>query len=118
MTDTPLGHHFLLDIAGAPFEVLDDLVVIETALVETAGKMGAKVLGTHLHRLLPQGISGIVVISESHLTIHTWPERGEAAIDIFSCGNPERARAALPLLAERLQAGRSKLLVITRGVDA
>jgi S-adenosylmethionine decarboxylase len=117
MNSPPLGHHFLLDIAGSPFEVLDDLIVIETALVETIEKMGAKILGTHLHRLLPQGISGIVVISESHLTIHTWPERGEAAIDIFSCGDPEKARAALPLLINRLGASKSRILDITRGIQ-
>ena len=77
--------------------------------------MGAHVLGVHLHRLEPQGISGVVVITESHLTIHTWPERGEAAVDLFTCGDPERARAAVAALVERLGAGTSTLREVSRG---
>jgi len=110
-----LGLHFLLDVAGAPFERLDDLVLVETALVETARAMGSKVLGIHLHRLAPQGISGVVVISESHLTIHTWPERGEAAVDVFTCGDPDRARAAVEALPARLGARGHRLLEVRRG---
>ncbi len=111
-----LGTHFLLDVAGSPFEILDDIAVIEKALVETAQRMGAKVLGAHLHRLTPQGISGIVVISESHLTIHTWPERGEAAIDIFSCGDAGKARDAIQLLVSRVGAKEHRLVEMKRGL--
>ncbi len=111
----PLGLHLLLDVAGAPFATLDDPVLVERALVDAATEMGAKVLGIHVHRLAPQGISGVVVISESHLTIHTWPERGEAAIDLFTCGDADRARAAVKGLLAHLGAGRSRLLEIARG---
>ena len=113
-----LGLHFLLDVAGAPFERLDDLVLVETALVETARAMGSKVLGIHLHRLAPQGISGVVVISESHLTIHTWPERGEAAVDVFTCGDPLRARAAVDALPGLLGAASHTLREVGRGTKS
>lgn len=112
-----LGIHLLLDVAGAPFALLDDPARIEAALVETVEAMGAHVLGTHVHRLSPQGISGIVVISESHITIHTWPERGEAAIDLFTCGDAARARAAIGSLTVRLGGTRSSLREIFRGVQ-
>ena len=113
-----LGLHFLLDVAGAPFAMLDDIVLVETALVETARAMGSKVLGIHLHRLSPQGISGVVVISESHLTIHTWPERGEAAIDLFTCGAQESARIAVAALTAKLGGTESVLRELARGVPA
>ncbi len=112
----PLGVHFLLDVAGAPFETLDDPVLVETLLVEAVKQMGAKVLGIHIHRLSPQGVSGVVVISESHLTIHTWPERGEAAVDLFTCGDAGRARTAVGALARALGAARSKVEERVRGV--
>jgi len=112
---SPLGTHLLLDLAGAPFATLDDPAVVETALVDTVAAMGARVLGIHVHRLLPQGISGVVVISESHLTIHTWPERGEAAVDLFTCGDATRARKAVAALVGRLGATVSTLREISRG---
>jgi len=112
---SPLGTHLLLDLAGAPFATLDDPAVVESALVDTVAAMGANVLGVHLHRLSPQGISGVVVISESHLTIHTWPERGEAAVDLFTCGDAERARAAVAALVTRLGAAASTLREVSRG---
>lgn len=111
----PLGLHLLLDLADAPFATLDDPVVVEEALVAAARTMRARVLGIHVHRLVPQGISGIVVISESHLTIHTWPERGEAAVDLFTCGDPAGAREAVAGLLAHLGAKRSRLTEILRG---
>ncbi len=112
----PLGTHFLLDVAGAPFATLDDAVRIERALVDAVRAMGAKVLGIHIHRLSPQGVSGVVVISESHLTIHTWPERGEAAVDLFTCGDAVSARAAVDALARALGASDAKVEQRVRGV--
>ena len=112
-----LGLHLLLDVAGAPFSTLDDPVLVETLLVDAVREMGAKVLGIHIHRLSPQGVSGVVVISESHLTIHTWPERGEAAVDLFTCGDAPRARAAVHALAKALGAARMRVEEKQRGVD-
>jgi S-adenosylmethionine decarboxylase len=112
----PLGVHFLLDVAGAPFATLDDPVLVETLLVDAVKMMGAKVLGIHIHRLSPQGVSGVVVISESHLTIHTWPERGEAAVDLFTCGDAARARTAVDALARSLGATTSAVEERVRGV--
>jgi S-adenosylmethionine decarboxylase len=114
----PLGVHFLLDVAGAPFATLDDPVRVETLLVGAVEAMGARVLGIHIHRLTPQGVSGVVVISESHLTIHTWPERGEAAVDLFTCGDRARARGAVDALAKALGATRSTVEERVRGVLA
>jgi S-adenosylmethionine decarboxylase len=114
----PLGVHFLLDVAGAPFATLDDPILVETLLVDAVKAMGAKVLGIHIHRLNPQGVSGVVVISESHLTIHTWPERGEAAVDLFTCGDVARARTAVDALARALGAAKATVEERVRGAGA
>jgi S-adenosylmethionine decarboxylase proenzyme len=113
-----LGIHLLLDVAGVPFETLDDPALVERLLSATVAQMGAVLLGAHVHRLAPQGVSGVAVIAESHLTIHTWPERGEAAIDLFTCGNAARARAALDWLRWALGGDASRLREFRRGALA
>ena len=114
----PLGLHLLLDVAGASFATLDDLQGIEKLLVEAVTRMGATVLGVHMHRLAPQGVSGVVVIAESHLTIHTWPERGEAAVDLFTCGDAARARLAVAGLADALGGTKRRIAEWERGAAA
>ena len=79
------GTHLLVDLWGA--SNLADPALIDTALREAAVKAGATILHSHFHHFTPNGgVSGVVVLAESHISIHTWPERGFAAIDIFMCG--------------------------------
>ncbi len=90
------GTHLLIDLAGA--SNLDDLETVEAALRKSAIVSGATILNVDLHHFQPNGgISGVVVLSESHISIHTWPERDFAALDIFMCGdcNPYNAIAVL-----------------------
>ena len=90
------GMHLLIDLWGA--SRLDDLKLIEDTLVEAAEVSGATILHTHLHHFSPNGgISGVVVLSESHISIHTWPERDYAALDIFMCGDCDPYKA-VPVL--------------------
>ncbi len=81
-----LGKHLLLELRDCNREVLDDLSFLQNTLVSTAQEAGATVVGKHFHRFAPQGVSGAVLIAESHLSLHTWPEYGYAAVDIFTCG--------------------------------
>jgi S-adenosylmethionine decarboxylase len=79
------GMHLLIDLVGA--SNLDNLDVVEAALTAGARAAGATILHCHLHHFQPNGgISGVLVLAESHITIHTWPERNFAALDIFMCG--------------------------------
>ncbi|MCW9033376.1 MAG: adenosylmethionine decarboxylase [Alphaproteobacteria bacterium] len=79
------GMHLLVDLWGA--ENLNDLEATEYALKKAATDAGATILHCHLHHFTPNGgISGVVVLAESHISIHTWPERQYAALDIFMCG--------------------------------
>jgi S-adenosylmethionine decarboxylase len=90
------GMHVLVDLWGAKH--LDDPAHIDRALREAAAAAGATVLHGHFHHFSPNGgVSGVLVLAESHISIHTWPERDFAAIDIFMCGacNPYDGIAAL-----------------------
>ena len=110
------GRHLLVELHGCDRAVLDDKATIASLMHEAAEAAGAKVVGRMFHTFCPQGVSGVVVIEESHLSIHTWPEHGYAAIDMFTCGecHPERARE---VLARGLRATRSEILLVERGLD-
>ena len=89
-----LGTHLLLELNECDSGLLDELDLIETAMVDAAREAGATILGRSFHKFTPRGVTGIVAIAESHLAIHTWPEHQYAAVDIFTCGNsfaPDRA---------------------------
>lgn len=82
-----LGRHVLAEICGCNFDILNDIAKVEEIMVNAALEAGAEVRECVFHKFSPQGVSGVVVISESHLAIHTWPELGYAAVDVFTCGD-------------------------------
>ncbi|MEE9304197.1 MAG: adenosylmethionine decarboxylase [Thiotrichaceae bacterium] len=85
---TYAGTHLILDVWKA--DHLDDLALIEKALRDCVEVSGATLLHIHLHHFTPNGgVSGVAVLAESHISIHTWPERDYAALDIFMCGETE-----------------------------
>ncbi|MBX3017286.1 MAG: polyamine aminopropyltransferase [Bdellovibrionaceae bacterium] len=82
-----LGRHILVEFSGCNSEVLDDVSKVEQGMVHAAREAGATVVNSSFHHFSPFGVSGVVVIQESHLAIHTWPEYGYAAVDLFTCGD-------------------------------
>ena len=82
-----LGRHILVEFVGCCSEILNDVDVIEQGMVTAAKKAGATVINSTFHHFSPFGVSGVVVIQESHLAIHTWPEYQYAAVDLFTCGD-------------------------------
>ncbi len=110
-----LGRHLLLELNHCDREVLDNLEYLKKTLCRTAEKIGATVLNNVFHQFCPQGVSGVVVIAESHLCIHTWPEYGYAAVDIFTCGNTINPCDAVDILVEELKAGDHSFVEIQRG---
>jgi len=94
---------------------LDDLPYIRSALLEAAEKTGATVIGS-FHHFSPQGVTGVVAIAESHLCIHTWPEYGYAAVDIFTCGKGFKPRKAADLIIQRLQCVQPSITELQRGL--
>jgi S-adenosylmethionine decarboxylase len=111
------GTHILLELRGVCDAFLNDQEFLRTQLVETAEVSGATVVQSVFHRFNPHGLSGVVVIAESHLAVHTWPEHGHACIDIFTCGHRVVAERMVPELLKRSQAMDHDLKVINRGFE-
>ena len=91
-----LGTHVLLELRECDPQLLDDLDYIRQELIGAAATVDAHIVGESFHQFSPQGVTGILSIAESHISIHTWPEHRYAAADIFTCGDqtmPERAAA-------------------------
>ncbi len=107
------GMHLLVDLWGA--RNLSDPAMIDNSLCEAARAAGATILHSHFHHFSPNGgVSGVVVLAESHISIHTWPERHFAAIDIFMCGECD-PHLAIPVLQRTFQADRVELDEQRRG---
>ena len=83
---TALGNHILVEFMNCDPHIMNDVAAIEKDMVAAAQKAGATVINSTFHHFSPYGVSGVVVIQESHLAIHTWPEYGYAAVDLFTCG--------------------------------
>ena len=111
-----LGKLLLLELKDCNQEVLNDLSFLKSALLSAASESGATVLGESFHQFDPQGVSGVVVIAESHLFIHTWPEYGYAAVDIFTCGNSVQPGKAAELLIEKIGASNHSIMEVPRGI--
>ncbi|WP_206046908.1 adenosylmethionine decarboxylase [Mangrovimicrobium sediminis] len=108
------GTHLILDLWGATH--LDDLARMENALRECVVEAGATLLHIHLHHFTPNGgISGVAVLAESHISVHTWPERDYAAFDVFMCGDA-RPEQAIGVLKRAFHPRRMNILEELRGV--
>jgi S-adenosylmethionine decarboxylase len=95
-TDYPPGIHILLDFFGA--QNLSEAHFIKEALIKTAAQCKSTVLGCNIHSFGENsGVTGVVILAESHITIHTWPASAYAAIDVFMCGNCDAMQAVEPL---------------------
>lgn len=111
------GRHLIADLTGCAR--LDDAGFVEAALVAAAEAAGATVLEARLHSFGPgQGVTGVVLLAESHISIHTWPEHGYAAVDIFLCGRRHDLDAALGSIVAALGATVSRRLLVERGYGA
>lgn len=111
-----LGKHLLVELHDCNKEVLDDLSSLRDAMITAAIDCGAVILGDSFHRFSPQGVSGVVIIAESHLSIHTWPEYGYAAVDIFTCGTTVEPEKAAEVLIKKLGSRNHSLQEIQRGI--
>ena len=106
------GVHLIVDLHGA--KQLDDIEHIETTLRRCVEAARATLLHIHLHHFQPSGVSGVAVLAESHISIHTWPEAGYAALDVFMCGSAEPDKC-IPVLREAFAAERVGVNELLRG---
>jgi S-adenosylmethionine decarboxylase proenzyme len=110
-----LGRHLLVEFYSCNKEIINNIETVERSMKEAAVKAGSTIVDAVFRRFDPHGISGVVVIAESHLAIHTWPEYGYAAVDLFTCGENVDPWAAHDHLAQVFKAGDSKCKEVPRG---
>jgi S-adenosylmethionine decarboxylase len=116
MTMKSLGRHLIIELFHCDRAILNDQKILENYLLEAVRLSGATTIQPFFHRFSPHGISAIVLIAESHFAVHTWPEYGYCALDIFTCGEQIKAQKALAFLREKLGAGTVSTMEIKRGI--
>jgi len=103
MSFSTFGRHVVGDFHGVSEEVLNDYDLLREILHEAASACGATVVGENFAKFEPQGVTGVLVLAESHLSIHTYPEHGFCAIDCYTCGTEVDPQKAYRYLVKRLK---------------
>jgi S-adenosylmethionine decarboxylase len=109
------GRHCMIELWGCPAALLDDPAAVREAMLAAVAASGCTLLWECAHRFSPQGVTIVGLLAESHISIHTWPEHGYAAADVFTCGERGEPEAACPVLVKMLGATRFELRTIERG---
>ena len=110
-----IGTHLLLELRDCEPNQLDSLSFVRETLVSAAEELGVTILSESFHQFSPQGVTGILSIAESHISIHTWPEHRYAAVDIFTCGDSFEPSKAGELIIQRFNSRSPEVIVIKRG---
>jgi S-adenosylmethionine decarboxylase len=111
-----LGRHVLIEFYGCPSDIIENNKLIEKFMNEAADYSGATIVESVFHHFNPYGVSGAVIIAESHLTIHTWPEYGYASVDVYTCGDSVSPWKAAEYLGQKLQAKQTESFEVPRGM--
>lgn len=111
-----LGTHLLVELKDCNPSILQSLEEVRDALVSAAREAKATIIDISFHEFSPFGISGMVVIAESHLSIHTWPEYSYAAVDIFTCGDTIKPDRAASYLIKRFESKNPSVVEMKRGI--
>ncbi len=111
-----LGLHILMELSDCSQEKLNDLTGLELTLNKAAEISGATIIKSVFHQFSPQGVTGVVVVAESHLAIHTWPEFGYAAIDFFTCNHNMDYEKAYHYLVQELSSKEHSYQTVKRGM--
>ena len=112
-----LGQHTIIDLYDCLPSKLDDPDFLEKVMLNGANLANATIVKSYFHQFSPIGISGSIIIAESHFNIHTWPEHGYAAIDLFTCGTELKADLAAAYIIEELECKRHRIKTLDRGTD-
>lgn len=112
-----IGHHYIAEASGCSPDVIGKVESVEQIMVRAAEVAGVQVWSISFHRFSPNGVSGVVVISESHLSVHTWPEYGYVALDIFTCGGSAKPEKAVEWALKEFGATNVHITEVTRGLE-
>lgn len=113
-----LGRHLIAELSDCDSSKLNNIEQLEQYLHEAVRLSGATIVRSVFHQYNPQGVSGVVVIAESHLSIHTWPEYSYAAVDFFTCGESVDPYKAFNYIKQKLNAQNAQLSEIKRGIPS
>ena len=111
-----LGTHLLVELRDCNSAILKNLEEVRDALVSAAKEAKATIIDISFHEFNPFGISGMVVIAESHLSVHTWPEYNYAAVDIFTCGDVIKPEVAASSIIDRFECKNPSMVEMKRGI--
>ncbi len=111
-----MGRHVIAEMWDCNIDKLNDMGLIEQVFVNAALKAGAEIREVAFHKFAPYGVSGVVIISESHLTIHSFPEHGYASIDVYTCGDLIDPNVATDFIAEALESKKCEKVEVPRGM--
>ncbi|MGO4888673.1 adenosylmethionine decarboxylase [Anaerobacillus sp. MEB173] len=111
-----MGRHVIAELWGCDVEKLNNIGFIEQLFVDAALHAGAEIREVAFHKFAPLGVSGVVIISESHLTIHSFPEHGYASVDVYTCGDRIDPNVASNYISEALCAKTSEVVEVPRGM--
>ena len=109
-----VGRHLILEMWGC--RNLNSTEIVERALRDVVREADLTLLDINVYPFTPIGVTGVAVVTESHVMIHTWPEYGYAAVDVFTCGDQANPEAALPWLREHFAPERIQIMEINRGI--
>jgi S-adenosylmethionine decarboxylase len=115
-TRSDFGKHYLIDLRDCDPEIIKSVDPTREIVLRAAKECGATILDNYFHQFQPMGVSGVVLIAESHISVHTWPESGFAAADIFTCGEM-KPQVAIDIMREgfRAKAASMSMKVVVRG---
>ena len=114
---TPLSHHYVAEASGCDSEIISNVEKVQQILIKAAEESGATMRAISFQRFPPSGVSGVIMISESHLSIHTWPEFGYAAIDFYASGDLVKPKKGLDYAIKAFMASSFLVTEITRGIE-
>lgn len=110
-----LGEHLLIELHGCDVAIIDNTEVLQQLMEEAVQLAGATLVKSVFHSFSPVGVTGVVVIEESHFAIHTWPEHNYAAVDLFTCSASMDYKKAADFLAKKLDAKTQSVKLVKRG---
>lgn len=111
-----LGQHVLAEFFECDPNILNNIDMVEKLMVDAALECGATIVQKCFHMFNPYGVSGVVIISESHLAIHTWPELGYAAVDLFTCGDKCDPKVSYEFLKKKFNSRKASYTELKRGI--
>lgn len=113
---TTIGYHYIVEAAGCDPGVISDPAKTQEVLVEAARRGKMEVRTVYFYKFRPTGVSGVVIVAESHLSIHTWPEASYAAVDVYVCGENSNPEEAIDFILEAFRAQHAHITEIKRGI--